>query len=215
MSVPAAAGLVGDGTNVIEALTYLNVSNPPPGPVSVPPVPNTIGALQPDCTTVQYCSLLDYPPVPQSFPLPTIGASGIVYGADALTDTQVTVTDTQITITNNFSGLFCYYPTGCVAGDFSGYGFFFSSGVDITGVTVDPASSPAFLPISGGLTFTATSIEVNLNGQDPVEGNKLILDLTFPGNGNGGGGTVPEASNLGDDAHRLHGASLRRLSSFP
>jgi PEP-CTERM motif len=105
----------------------------------------------------------------------------VAYLEDNLTLTTVSVGDTQITITNNFPGLFCP-GGGCTAGEFSGYVFTFTGAPDITNVTVDSASSPDFPPVSpGGLSFTATSITVNVNGDNLAVGDQLILDVTTAG----------------------------------
>ena len=103
--------------------------------------------------------------------------------------TTVSVGDTQITITNDLAGLFCP-AAGCTAGEFSGYVFTFTGAPDITKVTVDSASSSDFQPVlPGGLTFTATTISVNVNGDNLAVGDQLILDVTT-----GGVPTIPEPS---------------------
>ncbi len=94
----------------------------------------------------------------------------------AISGSTISVGGTQITITNNLALPFCSTPLPC-ADVFTGFGFVFSSGVDITGVTVDPASSPAFLPIAGGLTFGPDDIFVNVVGDAPAVGGELILDV--------------------------------------
>ena len=106
-----------------------------------------------------------------------------------LTATTVSVGDTQITITQQFAGLFCP-AAGCTAGEFSGYVFTFTGALDITKVTVDSASSADFQPVlPGGLAFTATTISVNVNGDNLAVGDQLILDVTT-----GGVPTIPEPS---------------------
>ncbi|MGO9419081.1 hypothetical protein [Roseiarcus sp.] len=175
-SAPAVAGLAGA---YVDTVSYFDVSDPPPGPTSVSastPEPT------PDCTTIHYCNILNYP-IPgssQNFPFPTVpSTSPLNYVLDSLSETYVSVSDNQITITNNLSAPFCF--TSQCTGPFSGFGFYFSSGVDITKVT---ASGPSdFLPISGGLSCTPTSIIVNLNGDSPQVGDKLILDVYFSGSG--------------------------------
>jgi PEP-CTERM motif len=187
IGAPATAGLVGA---TVDTVTYLNVAYPPPGPTSVPAPGPT-----PDCTTIHYCNIPNYPlPSPpnppglsQNFPLPVVPVD---YLEDSLTLTTISVGDTQITITNDAAGLFCYFPTGCIPDAFSGYGFFFSSGVDITDVKVDSGSSSDFQPVlPGGLSWTATSITVNVNGDNLAVGDELILDVTTAG---GGPPPVPE-----------------------
>ena len=73
---------------------------------------------------------------------------------------------------------FCSVTTSPCPDVFTGFGFVFSSGVQITGVTVDPASAPAFLPIAGGLTFGPSDIFVNVRGDAPAVGDELILDVS-------------------------------------
>jgi hypothetical protein len=72
---------------------------------------------------------------------------------------------------------FCSVLTTPCPDVFTGFGFVFV-GVDIEAVTVDPASSPAFLPVAGGLTFGATDVFVNVVGDAPNVGDQLILDVT-------------------------------------
>jgi PEP-CTERM motif len=172
-SAPAyAAGL--DGSTV-QTASYLGVSFPPPA------------ASPTECTIID-CNILDYqgPSGLTNSPLPIVP---VTYVEDSLTLTTVSVGDTQITITNDFAGLFCP-PAGCTTGEFSGYVFTFTGAPDITKVTVDSASSPDFLPaLPGGLAFTATTISVNVNGDNLAVGDQLILDVTT-----GGVPTIPEPS---------------------
>jgi PEP-CTERM motif len=180
-SAPARAGLAGA---FVDTVSYFDVSDPPPGPTSVS---GSTPAPTPDCTTIHFCNILNYPlPTPpnppgssQNFPFPTVPLTGTLdYLLDSLSQTLVSVGDTKITITNNIAGLFCF--TASCTGPFSGFGFFFSSGVDITNVTVDSKSSTDFLPVlPGGLSSTATSVTVNLNGDNPAVGSSLILDVSF------------------------------------
>jgi hypothetical protein len=74
---------------------------------------------------------------------------------------------------------FCSVATTPCPDVFTGFGFVFFGGVDIGNVTVDPASSPAFLPVAGGLTFGATHVFVNVAGDAPNVGDQLILDVTI------------------------------------
>jgi hypothetical protein len=175
---PAVAGL---GGAFVDTVSYLDVSDPPPPPSSVP-----AAAPTPDCTKIA-CNILNYPIAgsSQDFPFPVVPATGALsYALDPLTETFVTVSDKQITITNNVTGLFCNTCTG----PFSGFGFYFSSGVDITKVT---ASGPNdFLPVSGGLSWTPTSIIVNLQADNPAVGDELVLNIDFAGGGSG----TPEPS---------------------
>jgi hypothetical protein len=95
----------------------------------------------------------------------------------AISGSTIGVGGTQITITNQLVPPFCSTALPC-SDVFTGFGFVFSSGVDITAVTVDAASSPAFLPIAGGLTFGARDIFVNVAGDAPAVGGELILDVS-------------------------------------
>jgi hypothetical protein len=172
-SAPAYAAVL-DGSTV-QSASYLGVSFPPP-------------AASPTECTVIFCTILDYngPSGTTNSPLPIVPVN---YIPDNLTQTTVSVGDTQITITNNAAGLFCP-NAGCTAGEFSGYVFTFTGAPDITKVLVDSASSPDFSPVlPGGLSFTATSITVNVNGDNLAVGDKLILDVTA-----GSAPVVPEPS---------------------
>ena len=69
---------------------------------------------------------------------------------------------------------------------FAGFGFTFSSGVDITGVSVDPASAADFLPNTtsphmGLQLLSSTDILVDVTGDAPNMGDKLILDVMTTG----------------------------------
>ena len=66
---------------------------------------------------------------------------------------------------------------------FAGFGFTFSSGVNITGVSVDPASAAGFLPNTtsphmGLQLLSPTDILVDVTGDIPNFGDQLILDVT-------------------------------------
>jgi hypothetical protein len=112
-------------------------------------------------------------------------------------------TTNVISITNLLAVPFCSNgsSTGSSCLDsFTGFEFLFGGGVNITGVSVDPASGSAFHPATfaahQGLTFTATSILVDVTGDNPTSstpptpadnlpltditpGSQLILDVTF------------------------------------
>ncbi len=155
-SAPAQAGL--DGATV-QSASYFNVSFPPPA------------ASPTECTIID-CTILDYngPGGPTNSPLPTVP---VTYLEDFLTLTTVSVGDTQITITNDFAGQFG------TPGSFSGYMFTFTGAPDITNVQVDSGSSSDFQPVlPGGLSSTATSITVNVAGDNLAVGDQLILDVT-------------------------------------
>ena len=160
-SAPAyAAGL--DGSTV-QTASYLGVSFPPPA------------ASPTECTIID-CTILDYqgPSGPTNSPLPIVP---VTYLEDFLTATTVSVGDTVITITNDFAGLFCP-SAGCTAGEFSGYVFTFTGAPDITKVTVNSGSSSDFQPVLARqvlLSWTATTITVNVNGDNLAVGDQLIL----------------------------------------
>jgi hypothetical protein len=161
MSAPASAGLVGNGTNTVSAFFWIPSTTSPPG----------------TCTTSLDCESEDYqgPSGPTDTPPPTIPVDFL---EGALSGSTISVGDTQIAITNMLSGEpFCSTSLPCTD-VFTGFQFVFSSGVDITNVTVDPASAPDFRPVLGGLTFTPTAIDVNVAGDEPAVGDKLILDVT-------------------------------------
>jgi hypothetical protein len=168
ISQPAqATGL--DGSTVI-VYTFF------PSQTLIPPNPNPpLGMPDTFCTTYNFCNIPNYP-IPgssQNFPYPTVPVDFL---EDSLTLTTISVHDTQIAITNNFAGIFC--STSPCTDKFAGFEFLFSSGVNITGVTVDPASAADFLPIAGGLNFAPTLLSVNVVGDDPAVGSQLILDVT-------------------------------------
>jgi hypothetical protein len=117
---------------------------------------------------------------PTNFPPPTIPAHFVEGALDLST---IDVGDTTITITNMAppSMPFCTVTTMPCPDVFTGFAFTFSAGVDITGVSVDPASALGFRPTGSGLQLTtATDILVNVVGDAPNIGDRLILDLTFP-----------------------------------
>jgi hypothetical protein len=164
LSVGAAqAGLIGNGTNTVSATSFLGA----PLPAPVPPYPNTIDYVNSMGMTT------DTPP-------PTIP---VIYLEDAVSETTIAVGDTKITITNNApSGTpFCPGAPPC-NNTFAGFGFTFSSGVDITGVSVDPASAPDFLPNTtsphtGLQLLSPTNILVDVTGDAPATNDQLILDV--------------------------------------
>jgi PEP-CTERM motif len=161
MSAPARAGLVGSGTNTVSAFFWIPSATSPPG----------------TCTTALFCENEDYqgPMGPTDTPPPIIPVDFL---EGALSGSTISVGDTQIVITNLLPGEpFCSTSLPC-SDVFTGFQFVFSSGVDITKVTVDPTSAPDFRPVSGGLTFAPTAINVNVAGDAPAAGDKLILDVT-------------------------------------
>ena len=144
---------------------------------SVPP-PTCDDTTNPNCENLTDSMGNTTPTIPANF------KQGVTDGA------TISVGDTQIVITNLFSGIpFCSVTVGSCPDVFNGFAFVFSSGADITKVTVDPSSAPDFLPIAGGLTFTSTAIFVNVAGRSPDTDQQLILDVTA-----GSAPVVPEPS---------------------
>jgi len=170
MSPAAQAGLVGSGANSVAALFYLGAPAVPVVTSSTPPY------------TSPSPSEFEGPAGPMNPPSPPslIPAHFTPGGSD---DSAIDVGDTMIVITNGAppSMPFCSVATTPCPDVFTGFGFVFFGNVDITGVTVDPASSPAFLPTAGGLSFGATDIFANVVGDAPAIGDMLILDVTTGG----------------------------------
>jgi hypothetical protein len=178
-SLRAQAGLIGNGTNTVSAESFLGA----PLPAPTPPYPNTIDYVNSMGMTT------DTPP-------PTIP---VTFLEDALSETTIAVGDTQITITNDApSGTpFCLGAPPC-NDTFAGFGFTFSSGVDITGVSVDPASATDFRPNTtaphmGLQLLSPTDILVDVTGDAPALGDELILDVTT---GNTTTPSIPEPGSL-------------------
>ena len=178
-SAPAVAGLAGA---YVEAVSYFNVSDPPPAPTG--PISASTPPGDPDCTMITYCNIINYPiggGSSQNNPLTTVPATGgLNFVLDSLSLAYVSVFDKEITITYNSDLTFCYNPGQC-GGPFSGFGFYFSNGVDITKVTASGSSS--FQPIPGGLSSSPTTILVNLNGDAPAMNDELVLNVYFAGGG--------------------------------
>jgi hypothetical protein len=155
---PARAGLIGNGTNTANALFFFGTH------------------------TVAGQEIEDFfnGATDVAGPAP-IGPSGVKFVEGPVDLSTIQVGDTQITITNlaPSSMPFCSGTLPCTD-SFTGFEFQFTGAVDITGVSVDPASAAAFVPVAGGLSFTATDIQVNVAGDAPAPGDTLVLDLTFP-----------------------------------
>ena len=185
---PAQAGLIGNGTNTVEASFWIPLPNNTPPLTTTSPPPTT-------CTTSLPCEVPNYPVggSSQNAPPPTIPVN-FLQGASS--GSTIAVGDTTITITNDLAAApFCSTALPC-SDPFVGFQFIFSSGVDITGASVDPASAADFLPNDtaphdGLQLLSPTRIVVDVTGDAPAVGDKLILDLTFAGSVTPG---VPEPS---------------------
>jgi PEP-CTERM motif len=184
ISAPAYAGL--DGATVTTTFWMpIPQSFQPPPPAPQIPAPTNPPPLA--CTPQLACDTLDYlyQGNPVSSPLPILPVD---YLLDATSLTQVSVEDTKIVINNTFTGWFCLtQATGC-ADPFDGFEFVFSSGVDITGATIDststfglPGQNPGFgAAVAGASVESPTVLVVNLTGVYSVADQSLTIDLTFP-----------------------------------
>ncbi|HTV44169.1 MAG TPA: PEP-CTERM sorting domain-containing protein [Stellaceae bacterium] len=153
----AQAGLVGD---TVSAYFFLGASSVP-----TPPFSNASEQEDYDIT----------PGNPVDTPAPTVPVTFIEGAMDGST---INVDDTSITITNDLSGVpFCSTADPCNDA-FTGFAFAFSSGANISNVTVDSTSASDFLPSAGGLTFGSDYIIVNVVGDLPNAKDQLVLDVT-------------------------------------
>jgi len=122
---------------------------------------------------------------------PTSLAAPVSFQQGSLDGSLITVNDTQIIITNLLpSGTgFAYCFSGAVGSActdaIDGFDFLFT-GESIQGVSVDPSSAPSFLPVSatfqgnthlGLQLISANEIRVDITGDDPVQGGRLILNI--------------------------------------
>jgi len=120
-------------------------------------------------------------------------ANPLTYSFGGSSETSLQFTDTQVTLTDGFGDPYCnpVSATPC-AKQLVGFEFFFSSGVDITGVSVGAPTSPDFHPVALSLV-TPQDVLVNLTDLDPAAGDVLTLDFSFTPIGTGGGPTdTPE-----------------------
>ena len=138
---PARAGLSGGGGNTVNALFFCGSH------------------------TFANQEIEDFGSQAVAGPAP-IGVGGVDFVEGAFDLSTIHVGDTSIAITNLAPSIepFCSGASPPCGDSFTGFEFQFSSGVDIAGVTVDPVSAAAFLPIAGGLSFTPTDILVNVAG---------------------------------------------------
>lgn len=157
----ARAGLLGAG-NTVQAFYYNGVFAGPEGEIPV------------GGTTTDPASL----------------ATSVDYQQGAADGSTIHVADTQIVITNILSGVpFCFSNTsGTACTDvIDGFDLKFT-GENILGVSVDPATAPDFLPVTGtfqgnthlGLQLLSNNeIQVDVTGDLPLLNDQLILDLSF------------------------------------
>jgi hypothetical protein len=103
--------------------------------------------------------------VPASFPQGSLTGSK---GDMSPIPVSLDVAAGQITLTSG--GTF-----QAAGGSFNGYVYTFSGAPAITKVTVDPLTSPSLVPT---ISFTSTSIDVNVSGLQYATGGKQILDIT-------------------------------------
>jgi len=100
---------------------------------------------------------------------------------------SIRITSNQILITNTVVGSLCFDgSTGTACKDqFNGFDFKFT-GENILSATVDPASAPAFQPVSGSFQgnthlglqlISSNEVRVDLTGDDPAVNDFLIFDL--------------------------------------
>ena len=181
-ATPAQAGLIGTGTNRVEAFFYNNGPGNPNGGC--------------DQQTFAYCEWqynYDAQNMAQyNLAIPAHFVQGPNSGS------KIDVEDKTITITNEISATFCAdgMSGGSACTDiFTGFEFIFSSGVDITNVTVDGSSAPDFRPNDtspheGIHEISPTDFFVDVTGAAPRIGDKLVLDVTTAG----GGPATPEPS---------------------
>lgn len=134
-------------------------------------------------------------------PAPMTTATGAVqYIQGAASGSTVLMGDTTITVTNQLANApFCSVAGtgtgtgvgGTCADAFDGFDFVYTGSVDITGVSVDPASAADFLPTTqtanngnahhGLQLINSQDVRVDLTGDEPAVGDNLIIKLSFAG----------------------------------
>jgi hypothetical protein len=130
---------------------------------------------------------------------------GAQYPDGPVDESRIDVADTTITIINDSTFPYCSTALPCTD-IFTGFVFDFSSGVDISGVSVDAATAADMQPVS--LSFSSAQIVVGLTGDAPALGDELVLDLSFPSGG--GPSSVPEPASLAILGTGLIGLLIRR-----
>ena len=177
---PARAGLIDGGTNTVEASFWI----PAFGLTTTSPPPATCNhTTNPTCENEVDSTDNATPTIPANFL------------AGSTSESTISVGDTQIVITNQSAIPFCSGALPC-SDPFVGFQFVFSSGVDITGVSVDPTSAADFrpndtAPHDGLQLLSPTRIVVDVTGDAAAIGDKLILDVTT---GGGPPPAIPEPS---------------------
>ena len=121
--------------------------------------------------------------------VPTSLATPVSF-SNNIAETNIVVGDTQITLTSVITGVYCNMNTAgtSCADEINGFDFLFTN-ENITGVSVDAASSADFLPVTGtfqnhthnGLQLVSPNeIRLDVTGDDITTANdELILDLSF------------------------------------
>ncbi|HEV2674543.1 MAG TPA: PEP-CTERM sorting domain-containing protein [Aliidongia sp.] len=140
---------------------------------------------------------------------------GASYAPGANSETGIAVGGSKITLTNQSTFPFCSTGNPCTD-TFTGFEFFFSSGVDITGVSIDASSAADFLPVA--LTLVSpTDLRINLTGLEPNLNDILAIDLSFQTGGGTGPTPTPEPMSLAILGAGLAGLAVarRRKSAAP
>ena len=124
--------------------------------------------------------------------------------------------DTQIVIGSNLAAPYCSTGSLPCADAFNGFVFVFSSGVNITNVSIDGVTPSGSTWRNAAITLVSgTEVDVNLNavtspalptiingdGSNRTDllnelSSTLVLDLTFNGNNGNGGTPAPEPAAL-------------------
>ena len=117
------------------------------------------------------------PPVFEIGAIPILNPTGADFVPTAVADTAIHVSGDSIKLTSEISGPYCVGSEVPCTDEIDGFEFTFSSGVDITGAKVDPASQFGVVALD---LKSPTDLLVNLTGVNVlVEGNSLTIDLSF------------------------------------